>query len=127
MKDELQSMAANDVWELSELPVGQMAVSCKWVFKTKKDAKGNIECRKARLVTRDFTQRDGVDYTEAYSSVSSKDAFQIMMTIVAHFDLELHHMDVKTTFLNGNLLESVYMEQPEGFVVEGSEHAVYKL
>jgi hypothetical protein len=54
--------------------------------------------------------------------VSSKDSFRIIMTLVAHYDLKLHQMDVKTAFLNGNLQENVYMTQPEGFVVEGKEH-----
>ena len=53
--------------------------------------------------------------------VSSKDSFRIVMALVAHFDLELHQMDVKTAFLNGDLREKVYMAQPEGFVMEGKE------
>jgi hypothetical protein len=59
--------------------------------------------------------------------VSSKDSFRIIMALVAHYDLELHQMDVKTAFLNGNLQENVYMAQPEGFVVEGKEHMGCKL
>jgi hypothetical protein len=74
-----------------------------------------------------FTQREGIDYTETFSPVSSKDSFRIIMTLVAHYDLELHQMDVKTAFLNGNLQENIYMAQPEGFVVEGKEHMRYKL
>jgi hypothetical protein len=50
--------------------------------------------------------------------VSSKDSFRIIMTLVAHYDLELYQMDVKTTFLTGNLQENVYMAQLEGFAVE---------
>jgi hypothetical protein len=73
-------------------------------------------------VAKGFTQREGIDYTETFSPVSSKDSFRIIMTLVAHYDLKLHQMDVKTAFLNGNLQENVYMTQPEGFVVEGKEH-----
>ena len=62
-----------------------------------------------------------------FSPVSKKDSFRIIMALVAHYDLELHQMDVKTAFLNGNLEEEVYMNQPEGFVVEGKEHMVCKL
>ena len=68
-----------------------------------------------------FTQREGIDYTETFSPVSKKDSFRIIMALVAHFDLELHQMDVKTAFLNGDLHENVYMAQPEGFVMEGKE------
>jgi len=49
------------------------------------------------------------------------------MTLIAHYDLELHHMDVKTIFLNGDLENNVYMDQPMGFLVEGKEHMVCKL
>ena len=65
------------------------------------DSKGNIERFKARLVAKDFTQTEGIDYNETSSPVSCKDSFRIIMALVAHYDLELHQMDVKTTFLNG--------------------------
>jgi hypothetical protein len=73
-------------------------------------------------VAKGFMQREDIDYTEIFSLVSCKDSLRIIMTLVAHYDLELHQMDVKTTFLNENLLENVYMAQPKGFVVKGKEH-----
>jgi hypothetical protein len=69
-----------------------------------------------------FTQKEVIDYTETFSLVSCNDSLRIIMTLVAHYDLELHQMDVKTTFLNGNLLKNVYMMQPKGFAVKGKEH-----
>jgi hypothetical protein len=68
-------------------------------------------------VAKGFTQREGIDYNETFSSVSCKDSFIIIMTPVAHYDLELHQMDVRTVFLNGDLEENVYMAQPKGFIV----------
>jgi hypothetical protein len=73
-------------------------------------------------VAKVFTQREGIDYTETFSPISKKDSFRIVMALEAHHDLELHQMDVKTAFLNGDLEESVYMAQPEGFAIEGKEH-----
>ena len=67
-----------------------------------------------------FTQREGIDYTETFSPVSKKDSFRIVVALVAHFDLELHQMDIKTAFLNGDLHESVYMAQPEGWKAKNS-------
>ncbi|KAK1626067.1 hypothetical protein QYE76_000382 [Lolium multiflorum] len=127
MEDELKSMDSNDVWDLVEVPNGAKRVGCKWIYKTKYDPKGNIERFKARLVAKGFTQREGIDYKETFSPVSSKDSLRIVMALVAHFDLELHQMDVKTAFLNGDLDEDVYMTQPEGFVVEGKEHLACRL
>ncbi|RVW75565.1 Retrovirus-related Pol polyprotein from transposon TNT 1-94 [Vitis vinifera] len=124
MKDEMNSMASNGVWNLVELPNGAKSIGCKWVFKTKKDSLGNIERYKARLVAKGFTQNEGIDYKETFSPVSKKDSLRVIMTLVAHFDLELQQMDVKMTFLNGNLEEEVYMKQPEGFSSSGGEHLV---
>jgi hypothetical protein len=78
-------------------------------------------------VAKGFTQREGVDYNETFSPVSCKDSFRIIMALVAHFNLELHQMDVKTAFLNGDLEEKVYMKQPKGFFMEGKEHMGYRL
>ncbi|RVW63464.1 Retrovirus-related Pol polyprotein from transposon TNT 1-94 [Vitis vinifera] len=127
MNEELKSMAHNGVWDLIELPNNCKPIGCKWVFKTKRDAKGNIERFKARLVAKGFTQKEGIDYKDTFSPVSKKDSLRIIMALVAHFDLELHQIDVKTAFLNGNLDEDIYMEQPEGFAKKGNEHLVFKL
>ena len=127
MKDELLSMKQNEVWDLVELPESCKRVGCKWVFKTKRDSYGNLERYKARLVAKGFTQKDGVDYKETFSLVSKKDSLRIIMALVAHYDLELHQMDVKTAFLNGNLEEEVYMDQPMGFIEKGKERMVCKL
>ncbi|KAA0067113.1 retrotransposon protein, putative, Ty1-copia subclass [Cucumis melo var. makuwa] len=120
-------MNDNEVWDLVELPKESKRVGCKWVFKTKRDSNDNIERYKARLVAKGYTQKDGIDYKETFSPVSKKDSLRIIMALVAHYDLELHQMDVKTAFLNGNLDEEVFMDQPEGFMVEGKEHMVCKL
>ena len=127
MKEEMLSMANNGVCDLVEMPENFKPIGCKWVFKTKKDAKGKIERFKSRLVEKGYTQKEGVDYTETFSPVSSKDSFRIIMALTKHFNLELHQMDVKTAFLNGDLYEEVYMQQPEGFVVDGKEDMVCRL
>ena len=90
MNEEMQSMSVNGVWELVELPENYKAIGCKWVFKTKKDSNGNIERFKVRLVTKDFMQNEVVDFKETFSPISTKDSFRIIMTLIAHFDLELH-------------------------------------
>ncbi|KAL8161807.1 hypothetical protein V2J09_013296 [Rumex salicifolius] len=127
MKEELKSMSDNNVWDLVELPKGVKTIGSKWVYKTKRDSKGNVERYKARLVAKGFTQKDGIDYKETFAPVSKKDSLRIVLALVAHYDLELHQMNVKTAFLNGELEEEVYMDQPEGLLATRNEHKVCKL
>ncbi|KAM2924483.1 hypothetical protein COP2_040580 [Malus domestica] len=127
MKDELDSMSKNQVWTLVESNSEIRPIGCKWVYKTKRDAAGRIERYKARLVAKGFTQREGIDYNDTFSPVSSKDSMRVIMSLAAYFDLELHQMDVKTAFLNGDLQEAIYMKQPVGFVEKGKENLVCKL
>ncbi|RVW81995.1 Retrovirus-related Pol polyprotein from transposon TNT 1-94 [Vitis vinifera] len=127
MKDEMKSMKDNGVWDLVELPKDVKPIGCKWIFKTKRDSTGNIVRYKARLVAKSFTQKEGIDYKETFSPVSSKDSFRIIMALVAHYDLELHQMDVKIAFLNGNIDETIYMVQPENFESNDSKQLVCRL
>ncbi|KAL0359253.1 UNVERIFIED_CONTAM: Retrovirus-related Pol polyprotein from transposon TNT 1-94 [Sesamum angustifolium] len=117
MKEEIASMDKNQVWELTKLPEGAKPVGCKWVYKTKRNPSGKIERYKARLVAKGYTQKEGIDYRETFSPVSKKDSFRIIMALVAHFDLELHQMDVKTAFLNGDLEEEVCTRPDIAFAV----------
>ena len=102
-------------------------IGCKWIFKTKRDSKGNVERYKAHLVAKGYTQKEGIDFKKTFSPVSSKDSFRTIMTLVVHYYLELHQMDVKMTFLNGNINETIYMVQPENFVLGDPKNMVCKL
>ena len=82
---------------------------------------------KAHLVGKGYSQRKGVDYDEIFSSVVRHTSIRTLLGLVAHFDMQLEQMDVKTTFLHGDLEELVYMVQPEGFIQPGQEHLVCKL
>jgi hypothetical protein len=115
MEDEIESMRMHNVWSLEVIPQGAKIVGCKWVYKTKRDSIGNVERYKARLVAKGFTQREGIDYHETFSPVSTKDSFRIIMALVDHFDLDLHQMYVKTTFLYRELVEKCVDGTTKGF------------
>ncbi|CAM8900416.1 unnamed protein product [Rhodiola kirilowii] len=127
MNEEFKSMQDNKVWELVPLPEGVKSISSKWIFRIKRDAKGNIDRCKALLVAKGFNQKKGIDFKETFYPVSTKDSFRIIMELTAHFDLELHQMDVKTGFLNGDIDEVIYMVQPENFECGDSKNMVCKL
>ena len=127
MQEEMKSMKDNGVWDLVELPKGVKPIGSKWIFKTKRDSKSNVERYKARLVAKGFTENEGIDYKETFSPVSTKDSFRIIMALVAHCDLKLHQMDVKTAILNGDIDETIYMVQPENFEFGNPKHLVCRL
>ncbi|KAD4586033.1 hypothetical protein E3N88_23634 [Mikania micrantha] len=117
----------NHTWELVDLPPGCKPLGYRWIFKRKMKADGSIDKYKARLVIKGFRQKEGVDYFDTYSPVTRITSIRLVLAIAALRNLEVHQMDVKTAFLNGDLEEEIYMEQPEGFSAPGQEGKVCKL
>jgi len=107
--------ARNKVWELVDLPPDHKSMGNKWVFKIKQWADGSIDKFKVRLVAKDFTQIEGIDYEETFSTIVRFASIRLLVALVAHLDLELFQMDVKNAFINGNLEEEIYMDQTIGF------------
>lgn len=127
MESEINSIERNGTWKLVELPVGQKVIGLKWIFKLKKDAAGNVTKHKARLVAKGYAQEYGVDYQEVFAPVTRLETVRLLLALAAKYSWEVHHMDVKTAFLNGEINEDVYVAQPEGFEKQGCKHMVYKL
>lgn len=115
MCEEYDALMANDTWTLTELPNGRKPIKCKWVFKTKHDANGNVDRHKARLVVKGFSQREGVDYDETYSPVVRHSSLRYLFALSAKYGLSIEQMDATTAFLQGDLTEEIYMEQPPCF------------
>src|SRR3954462_6930621 len=88
---------------------------------------GTVSAFKARLVAKGFRQREGIDYFDTYAPVARITSIRILFALASLQNLIVHQMDVKIAFLNGELSEEVYMEQPEGFVAPGNEHKVCRL
>lgn len=127
MDKEMKSIAVNNVWQLVKLPEGKKAIGCKWVYKHKTNADGSLERYKARLVAKGYSQEPGLDYDETFSPVARFESLRTLLALAVQDGLHVHQMDVTTAFLNGELKEEVYMDQPEGFKVPGKEDYVCKL
>ncbi|GJS21640.1 ribonuclease H-like domain, reverse transcriptase, RNA-dependent DNA polymerase [Tanacetum coccineum] len=127
MKVELDSINRNNTWELTTLPRGHKAIGLKWVFKTKKDANGNIIKHKARLVAKGYIQQHGIDFEEVFAPVARMETIRLLLAIAATNKWEVHHLDVKSAFLHGDLKEEVYVTQPEGFIKRQDNGKVYRL
>ena len=109
MESEYLSLMQNDTWELVPPPEGQSIVGSKWVLKVKRNADGIVDRFKARLVAQGYTQTQCVDYNEVYAPVARYSAIRSLLALANAHDLEIHQMDVKTAFLNGNLDYDIYM------------------
>ena len=127
-KEALEDVDAQESdWSLVEAPKGVKPIGCKWIYKRKRRPDGKVETFKARLVAKGYTQKEGIDYEETFSLVAMLKSIRILLAVAASLDYEIWQMDVKTTFLNGNLEEDIYMQQPEGFIDRGQEHMACKL
>ena len=127
MQLEMDAVKENRTWELADLPRGHRAITLKWVFKLKRDEAGKIIKHKARLVARGFLQQEGVDFDDAYAPVARMESVRLILALAAQKGWCVHHMDVKSAFLNGDLKEEVYVQQPPGFVIPGTEGKVLRL
>ena len=127
MLDEMTSIEASGTWRLVEPPARTRPIGLKWVFKTKKDAAGIVTKHKARLVAKGYVQRQGIDFDEVFAPVARLESVRLLLAHAACQGWAVHHMDVKSAFLNGVLQEEVYVEQPPGFVLHGHENKVLHL
>ena len=129
MEEEMRRLKANDTWEVINKPKAANVVGSKWVYRIKKNAAGQIDKYRARLVAQGFSQVPGVDYFDTFAPVAKTTSIRVVLTLAAHYGWPVHQMDVKSAYLNGVLDEKevIYLRQPPGFVIAGSEHLVLKL
>ncbi|GJW67336.1 zinc finger, CCHC-type containing protein [Tanacetum coccineum] len=127
INDEMNSIMGNNTWVLTDLPPGCRPLGCKWIFKRKMKVDGTVEKFKARLVIQGFKQKLEIDYFDTYAPVARISTIRLLIALASIHSLIIHQMDVKTTFLNGELKEEVYMNQPLGFIFPRNENKVCKL
>ncbi|KAD7117131.1 hypothetical protein E3N88_04399 [Mikania micrantha] len=127
MQAEIEAIHKDKTWTLVQLPSNHKAIGLKWVYKLKKDANGNITRHKACLVAKGYVQKKGIDFEEAFAPAARIETIRLILAMAAKDKWVVHHLDVKSAFINGDLQEEVYVTQPKGFEVKGKESMVFKL
>jgi hypothetical protein len=115
MQQEYNSLIHNGTWSLIDLPASRNAMQNKWVFKLKMATDSNVAQFKARLIAKGFSQREGINYSEAFSPIIKFDSIRTIMSIVATNNLMVKQFDIETAFLYNDIEEQIYMHQPTGF------------
>ncbi|GJX39929.1 retrovirus-related pol polyprotein from transposon TNT 1-94 [Tanacetum coccineum] len=114
MQDEIHEFDRLQVWELVPQLDCVMIIALKWIYKVKLDEYGDVLKNKARLVAKGYRQEEGIDFEESFAPVTRIEAIRIFIANAASKNMTIYQMDVKITFLNGELNEEVYVCQPEG-------------
>jgi hypothetical protein len=126
MKEEMDSLENNQTWYLVQLLAEKRALQNKWVYRLKEED-GEEKWYKARLVVKGFAQKKGIDFDEIFSPIFKITSIRTILSFVEVEDLHLEQLDVKTTFLHGDLEEEIYMQQPQGYEVKGKDNLVCRL
>lgn len=126
MQTELDSNERNGTWLLVPWPHKRKVIGVRWVYKTKYHSDGTLDKHKARLVVKGYSQRVGVDFDKTFAPTARITTIRTVLALAGHHGWPVFQMDVKSAFLNGDLQEEVYVEQPPGFVISGKERMVYK-
>ncbi|GJW49221.1 retrovirus-related pol polyprotein from transposon TNT 1-94 [Tanacetum coccineum] len=127
MQEDIHEFQRLEVWELVPYPNKVLLIKLKWIYKVKKDEFGEVLKNKARLVAQGFKQEKGIDFEESFALIARIESICIFVAYVAHKNMVIYQIDVKTDFLNGMLKEEVCVSQLEGFVDQNNPSHVYKL
>ncbi|GKV36956.1 hypothetical protein SLEP1_g45038 [Rubroshorea leprosula] len=127
MAEEIGSIERNQTSELTDIPEGHKTIGVKWIYKTKLKENGAIDKFKARLVAKGYKQEFGIDYQEVFAPVATMDTIILVIALATQNSWPIYQLDVKSTFLHGNLQEQVFIDLPPDYVQFGFEHKVYRL
>jgi hypothetical protein len=127
MNEELDQIEKNNTWEMVQRPKGKNVIGSKWIFKNKLNEQGQVIRNKAILVCKGYAQIEGLDFDETFAPVARLEAIRMFLAYAFHKRFKFYQMDVKLAFLNGDLSEEVYMEQPKGFKLSDNPNLVCKL
>ncbi|KAL8156075.1 hypothetical protein AgCh_001234 [Apium graveolens] len=115
MNKELDALEANHTWSLVPLSPGKQTIGCKWVYKIKFLANGEIDRYKARLVAKGYTQEEGVDFHDTFVPVAKGVTVKAVIALTSSKNWTIFQLDINNAFLHGDLYEEVYMDLPLGY------------
>ena len=117
--EPIQEAGTWTVHDISDLPAGRQPVGRKWLFKLKHNGDGSVERYKARIVAKGYSQIAGLDYDETFASVTRYDSLRTIIALATHLGLDTHHLYIKSAFLNGDLVEEMWIVAPPGIGLNG--------
>lgn len=120
ISNEMDSLFKNHTQDLAPRLQGKNGVKCLWVYKTKFTFEGVVECHKAHLVVKGFSQQEEIDYNETFSLVEKMNYVRLTLSLDVCFKWKIHQMDVKSAFSHGDLYEVIYIEQPPSFMIDST-------
>ena len=122
MSEECDAIMRIQTWELVDLLENKVPIGRKWLYKSKFKAYGSIDKYKARLVTKGYSQKEEIDYEDTFAHIAKLKTIGIMIALATKHNWKIHQLDVKSSFLNGDLKDEVYLFHLKGFVKKGHEH-----
>eukprot|EP00253_Pinus_taeda_P002650 PITA_02650 len=127
MNEEIEQNDKNNTWELVHRPHDKNVTGTKWIFKNKLNENGEVVRNKARLVCKGYAQQEGIEFEETFAPVARLEAIIMFLALSSFQNFKVYQMDVKSTFLNGDLQEEVYIEQPDRFMLGNDPKLVCRL
>ena len=126
MNEEIHALEMHNSLVVQPLPPGKRTISCRWIYKVKYRANGSLDRYKAHLVAKGYTQQVGIDFLDTFSSVAKLTIVRVLLSIAAHRNWNMLQLDINNAFLNGDLIEEIYMDMPLGYPVK-NDNMVCKL
>eukprot|EP00253_Pinus_taeda_P026342 PITA_26342 len=127
MEEELEQIEKNKTWELVPRQQDKNVIGTKWIFKNKLNENGEVVRNKEKLVCKGYVQQEGINFEETFAPVARLEAIRILLALSSFQKFKVFQMDIKFAFLNGDLNEEVYIEQPDGFILGNDPKLVCRL
>lgn len=115
MNQEMNALYQNQTWEITDLPSGRKPIGCKWIYKIKYKLNGDVDRYKARLVAKEYSQKEGIDFDETFAPVVKFVTIRCLITLAVNQSWNLYQLDINNAFLYGEIEEDVYMTLPQGY------------